>query len=204
MERLNMGTPSRDAVDWFSRFHFVPLVLISAALLTVTACSGDAAESVSPPATPDASEVDRQASLFANPMRVCVQNRAATPIALQWAGYMRDNKGEYLKSGALERSLGQNAFDCAVSWGPFDEKAEFNIEGQPTSILNDGVRFSVRFDDAPKSFVLTPSQPVTFTWDSEDVDGRSIEARVTTPGDELVQYDQLNVYPIDIQVFEVN
>lgn len=191
-------------VQVMNAFRVGRLALVSAALLAVTACSGDAAESASPPATPNASKVDRQASLFANPMRVCVQNRATTPIALQWAEYMRDSKGEYLNSGALEKSLGQNAFDCAVSRGPFDEKAEFNIEGQQTSILNDGVKFSVRFDDAPKSFVLTPSQPVTFTWDSENVDGRSIEARVTTPGDELVQYDQLNVYPIDIQVFEVN
>ena len=191
-------------VQAMNAFRVGRLALVSAALLAVTACSGDAAESASAPATPNASEVDRQASLFANPMRVCVQNRAATPIALQWAGYMRDSKGEYLKSGALERSLGQNAFDCAVSWGPFDERAELNIEGQQTSILNDGVKFSVRFDDAPKSFVLTPSQPVTFTWESEDVDGRSIEARVTTPGDELVQYDQIKVYPIDIQVSDAS
>lgn len=204
MERLNMGTPSRYAVDWFSRFHFVPLVLISAALLALTACAGDATESASTPATPDASEVDRQASLFANPMRVCVQNRAATPIELQWGEYMRDSKGEYLTSSALKRSLGPNAFDCAVSRGPFDELAQLVIEGQRTEILNDGVKFSVAFEDAPKRSVLTPSDPVTFTWKSKNVDGRSIEARVTTTGDELVRYDQINVYPIDIQVFEGN
>ena len=204
MKGFYLRSPSGAEAISFSRFSVGPLALLSAVLLAVTACAADVTESASTPATPDASEVDRQASLFANPMRVCVQNRAATPIALRWGEYMRDSKGEYLTSSALKRSLGPNAFDCAVSWGPFDELAQLVIEGQRTEILNDGVKFSVAFEEEPKRSLLTPSEPVTFTWKSKNVDGRSIEARVTTTGDELVQYDEINVYPIDIQVFEGN
>lgn len=182
-------------------FGVVGITLLCMALFGVTACGSDATNDAG---TTVETETDREASWLANKMRICVQNTSSDPITLEWDSYMQNGKSEYLKPYELKKTLGPRAFDCAVSFASFgSEIARVELEGQRIRIENTGmVNFDITFG-AVGSVGLASSKPVESTWPSGITEGRLIEARVTTT-DELIQYDQIQVYPIEIQVSDAN
>ena len=178
-------------------FGVVGVTFLCMALFGVTACGSDATNDAGPTVE---TEIDREASWLANKMRVCVTNSSSAPIALEWDSYMQNGKSAYLKPYELKKTLGPSAFECAVSYAMFgSEIALFDLEGQGIRIENIGLaNFDIKIGASP-STGLTSSEAVESTWPSGITEGRSIEARVTTT-DELVQYEQIQVYPIDIYV----
>ena len=182
-------------------FRVAGITVLCLLLFGVTACGSDATNDAGSTGETGA---DRQASLLANKMRICVQNTSSDPITLEWDSYMQNGKSEYLKPYELKKTLGPSAFDCAVSYAWVgSEIALLYIEGQKISIENAGIMdFYVRFEKSVEAD-LTSNNPVVSTWQSGITDDRLIQARVTTTG-KLEPFDQIQVYPIDIRVFDAN
>lgn len=179
------------------RWGAVSIVLALA--LSATACGGESPESSSiSSASPT---VDRNASWTAYKTRICVTNTSSTNIALEWNPNMQNGKSEYLKPSELKRTLGPNAFDCAVSYATLNaEFGDFTIDGKALETENNGVEIYFRFPGEPHRIVRSDRFAV-LTWPDEAKPGRSLKARATTT-DELERYEQSQVYPIDIRISE--
>ena len=182
-------------------FRVAGITVLCLLFFGVTACGSDATNDAGSTGETGA---DRKASLLANKMRICVQNTSSDPITLEWDSYMQNGRSEYLKPYELKKTLGPSAFDCAVSYAMFgSEIALFDLEDQGIRIENAGIaNFDIKFGES-MSTGLSASEPVVSTWSSGITEGQLIEARVTTT-DALVQYELIQVYPIDIRVFDAN
>lgn len=194
------------------KIGWIAVGMLSGIALGLSACAGSTTEtesaSASASATSSASEVDRQASAFANKMRVCVTNDSSSTIAVRWSPSMQTGRKQsglqpdYLQPDQLKKTLGPGAFVCAASSAANggSEEAILYIEGQKTEIVNNGQEFLVFFEDREsRDWVLTPNKPMAFTWPSGITDDRLIEARVSTTS-ELEPFDQIQAYPIEIRV----
>lgn len=166
------------------------------------------AEQASPEATP--SEIatesieptdNRVASWVSYKTRNCVTNATSANIVLEWNPNMQNGKSEYLKPSELKKTLGPSAFDCAVSYATFNgEFGDFTIEGKALETENDGRGITFRFSGEPVRPVRSDKFAV-LTWADEANPGRTLKARASTT-DELEQYDQIQVYPIEIRISE--
>ena len=185
----------RAVLDWRS----VGMASLAIVLLSTAACSSEETAAPSSPASPEASSVDRQASVLANKLRVCVHNNASEGIALEWYEYMLDEDQEYLAADQLKKSLEPGVSDCAVSFaGGWEEKVSVYIEDKGTWLNSNGRYLYARHKDA-KEVALSEDSPMTFTWKSGKNADRLLQTRVTSK-DEMEMFGNTQAYPIDIYV----
>lgn len=143
-------------------------------------------------------EEERDASWLLNKMRVCVQNKTANPISLKWDSYMQGDDGEYLPASDLTKTLGPEAFSCAVSYAFVGaEIADFSVQGTPVEIsAGDADWFTV--------YVLGSSDPIEIkpgVSEKHPLGDQQLmwSARVK---DELKTVGKVKAYPIDFYISE--
>ncbi len=162
--------------------------------------SDNESESVEPIESTKPSD-DRVGSWVSYKTRNCVTNATSENIVLEWDSNMQNGKSEYLKPSELKKTLGPSAFDCAVSYATFNgETGYFNIEGKALKTENIGTELYFSFPGEPVRPVRS-DKFAALTWADESKPGRSLKARASTT-DELVKYDQIKVYPIEIRISE--
>lgn len=195
---------------WFQMRAAVTAIVVTTALsIGVTGC---AQEAPAAPATGanSAGEQDREASWFVNKMRVCISNKTAQPITLFWGEYMQGDDGEYLPEEQRRRTLGPDAFNCAVSYaGAGNEDAYFALQETATSfrLLNDwtssGYYFYIdepRYDE-PYSNRIYPSQTQDF--EATTSSGQRLTLRVTLK-ETLRKVGNVEAYPVDVRIISAS
>lgn len=178
------------------------LVVGAAVALTMTACSSaDRNASSDAFMVGEGSTEDRQANALVNQLYVCIQNKTAEPISLVWSEYMKNTSGNQLDSEQLSKTLGPDAFDCAVSFSyHWNEHAQFKIEGTTLVASNSGETWLIgnstnEYDNLRRGQVTT--WPFTGSTDEQ----RRYEMRGVGTYT-LRTIDKVKAYPVDIQIVE--
>lgn len=171
-------------------------LLGTAACATGGAASSDGSASSEPPGIED-----RQANWIVNQLYVCIQNKTERPISLEWSEYMKNTSGNQLDREQLTKTLGQDAFDCAVSYSHhWNEHAEFKIEGTTLIATNSGAiwYFGRNYQDYE---LLQANTWNTWPFVGSTAEQRSYDMRAF-PRDTLKTINAVQAYPIDIQIVD--
>lgn len=165
---------------------------------------------VSPAKSAEASvnEGDREASWFVHKMRVCISNKTAESLSVQWGEYMQGDDGEYLPADQRNQTLGSDAFNCAVShaYGGIEE-APFSLQDAKTKFeLRNDVNdfwFSVRdvTYEGTRYFTLLPSEAQDF--EATTSSGQRLTLRVTVK-ETLRKVGNVEAYPVDVRVMSAS
>lgn len=178
--------------------------VILAAMLGTAACSTEAATSSSEGQTSSegASTEDRQANWLVNQMYLCIQNKTERPLSLVWSEYVKDTSGNQRDAEQLSKTLGPDAFDCAVSYSyRGNEHAEFKIEGHTLIASNSGAIWFIGNDLHSEYELLRTGKVTTWPFTGSTDEQRAYEMRGF--GTETLRtFDKVKAYPVDIQIVD--
>lgn len=178
------------------------LVIFAAALLPAVAGCSPATSSTTPQPSSSASSEDRQAGWAANKLRVCIENKAQSPIVLEWEDYWINSNNEYLPSDQLTKTLQVNESDCAFTAGQsFQEYGEFALDGTWFEIGNDGLTASfLKRRDPTTNQILEPYVYKWIRFNGSTPPQTPLKLQGTANWT-LTTYDKMTAYPVDFQVF---
>lgn len=174
------------------------VALVVATVTALVACA---------PNNPEAAPVgapaeDRQANWLVNQMYVCIQNKTERPLSLVWSEYVKDTSGNQRDAEQLSKTLGPDAFDCAVSyswWG--NEHAEFKIEGTTLVASNSGAIWLIGHSTHSEYELLREGKVTTWPFTGSTDEQRRYEMRGF--GTETLRtFNKVKAYPVDIQIVD--
>lgn len=187
--------------------HHLGIFVVIAALLGSTACSSDdrAAAPDGPPvvASEQVSTQDNLGNFLVNPLYVCVQNKTQEPLAFEWSQFMKNTSGNQLDQELLTKTLGPDAFECAVSYSEKgNEHAEFKVQGTKLIVDNSGLSWYMG-----KGITLGENVDLYINqWNKWPFTGSTAEKRKYVmrgiANDKLRNINKVRAYPIDIQIIE--
>ena len=178
--------------------------IILAALLGTAACSSEPSTNAPEGQTSSqgASAEDRQANWLVNPMYVCIQNKTEQPLSLVWSEYVKDTSGNQRDAEQLSKTLGPDAFDCAVSYSyRGNEHAEFKIEGTTLIASNSGAIWFIGNNLHSEYELLREGKVTTWPFTGSTDEQRSFEMRGV--GTETLRtFNKVKAYSVDIQIVD--
>lgn len=191
-------------VNKLQKTRLLSASIVLAALLSTAACSTEPSNNASEGQTSSegSSAEDRQANWLVNQMYVCIQNKTERPLSLVWSEYVKDTSGNQRDAEQLSKTLGPDAFDCAVSyswWG--NEHAEFKIEGTTLVASNSGAIWLIGHSIHSEYELLREGKVTTWPFTGSTDEQRRYEMRGF--GTETLRtFNKVKAYPVDIQIVD--
>lgn len=194
-----MSTQSATVRTFRRHWRIAGIAMLSAALAMTTACSSTSAEPGSTAEPSSTTEDNREASVYFNKFRVCIQNKTSGNLELEWDSSMLTDQNEYLSPDQLKKTLGPDAFSCAVSHAEYTiEVAEWMIAGYQMFAEVDARAWYV-YSAGENLVPLKANAPVTQVLKSSNKPTLRYES--STNG-VLRTFDKVKAYPIDVQFFD--
>ena len=194
-----MRTLNSTASGYRRGMRITGIAMMLTALIAITACSSAPSDSESMMVGSTESEDNRDASVYFNKFRVCIQNKTSGNLDLEWDASMLTDQGEYLSADQLKTTLGPDAFSCAVSHAKLTlEVAEWIVAGYQMYAEVDAKAWYV-YEGGKTLVPLKPNSPVTQELKYQNRPSLVFEA--STNG-ELRTFDKVKAYPIDVRFFD--
>ena len=194
-----MRTLNSTASSYRRGMRFTGIAMMLTAMIAMTACSSAPSDSESMMVGSTESEDNRDASLYFNKFRVCIQNKTSGNLDLEWDSSMQTDQGEYLSADQLKTTLGPDAFSCAVSHAALTiEAAEWKVAGYQMFAEVDARAWYV-YSGGERLVPIKPNEPVT-----QVLKGRNkptLRYESSTNG-VLRTFDKVKAYPIDVRFFD--
>lgn len=194
-----MRTLDAPATGYRRGIRLTGIAMMLTALIAMTACSSAPSDSESMMVGSTESEDNRDASVYFNKFRVCIQNKTSGNLNLEWDSSMQNDKGEYLSADQLKTTLGPDAFSCAVSFAELTlEAAEWKVAGYQMYAEVDARAWYV-YAAGDDLIAIQPNAPVTQVLESPNKPTLRYES--STNG-VLRTFDKVKAYPIDVRFFD--
>ena len=193
-----MQTLNAPASGYRRGIRITGIAAVLGALIAMTACSSAPSDSESMMVGSTESEDNRDASVYFNKFRVCIQNKTSGNLDLEWDSSMQNDQGEYLNADQLKTTLGPDAFSCAVSFAELTlEAAEWKVAGYQMFAEVDARAWYV-YSAGAELIPIKPNAPVTQVLQSPNKPTLRYES--STNG-VLRTFDKVKAYPIDVRFF---
>lgn len=194
-----MQTLNSTASSYRRGLRITGIGMMLTAMIAMTACSSAPSDSESMMVGSTESEDNRDASVYFNKFRVCIQNKTSGNLDLEWDSSMLTDQNEYLNADQLKTTLGPDAFSCAVSHAKLTlEAAEWKVAGYQMFAEVDARAWYV-YSAGERLLPLKPNAPVTQVLESPNKPTLRYES--STNG-ELRTFDKVKAYPIDVRFFD--